>query len=62
MGRLHRTAVLSAMSTLTYLIALTVVLTLAATGKPGPILAASVLLVLVTTAHALITNHESERK
>lgn len=50
------------MSTLTYLIALAVVLALAATGKPGPILAASVLLVLVTTAHALITSHESERK
>ena len=62
-GRLHRTAVLriADMSRLTYLIALAALLALASTGKPGPILAAGVLLVAVVTAHALITSPDNPK-
>ena len=49
------------MSTLTYLIALAVVLTLAATGKPGPILAASVALVAVVLIHAITTSPDNPK-
>lgn len=44
-----------------YLIALAVVLTLAATGKPGPILAAAAVMVAVVTTHALTTSPDNPR-
>ena len=49
------------MSTLTYLFALAALLALASTGKPGPTLAAGVLLVAVVTAHALITSPDNPK-
>ena len=49
------------MSRATYLIALAAVLALGLSGKPGPILAAGVLLVAVVTAHALITSPDNPK-
>lgn len=49
------------MSRLTYLIALAALLALASTGKPGPILAAGVLLVAVVLIHALTASPDNPK-
>ena len=49
------------MSRAEFLIAVTAVLLLAATGKPGPILAASVALVAVVLIHALTTSPDNPK-
>ena len=49
------------MSTLTYLIALAAVLALGLSGKPGPILAASVALVAVVLIHALTASPDNPK-
>ena len=49
------------MSRLTYLIALTAVITLAVIGKPGALLAAAVILAAISTMHALTTSPDNPK-
>ena len=49
------------MTTITYLLALAVVLGLAITGQPGALLAAGVVLVGVVLIHSLITSPDNPK-